>query len=218
MTTNEVEKDSTAENEKDTNRHSSTESELRDFDASETQVSDDEQGDEQDDQMETPFKVLPDLPDDVYELKKLVTLKAQEADQSLDDQKRTLAEFANYRKRMAKEALESRERGGIDLLLALAPALDDLEQAVKTAANSDKEQLQKGLELLQQKFRSLLASKGIEVIGLNGQPYDPEIAEALATIAVPGVEPNHVVETYSPAYKHKNIVIRHAKVVVTPSE
>lgn len=161
---------------------------------------------------------LASLPEDPDELRLAALELKRSADENLDAQRRTLAEFANYRKRVNQEAGTSRERGKVDMLETLLPVLDDIDQGVQNTANSSPEQMAKGLSMLQQKVRQLLNGQGIEVIDPTGEAFDPNIADALATAPNPEFPPNTVAQTFSPCYRHKEQVIRAAKVVVTPGE
>jgi molecular chaperone GrpE len=155
------------------------------------------------------------LPRDVPTLQRMVVDLSREAQANLDQLKRSLAEFANFRKRTAQAMNAFGAEGKIEFLQTLLPALDDLDQAVRTGIQSNKEDLRQGIAQLQQKVRKALEEAGFEIIDPMDQPFDPDIAEALLTTKVLDTEPDMVVETFTPAYRYKGRLIRPARVVVS---
>jgi molecular chaperone GrpE len=109
----------------------------------------------------------------------------RERDDLRDRLLRTAAEFDNYRKRTERERREQADYAAADLIRDLLPVVDDLERAVaapvepgpgaeRIAAYRD------GLDLIRRQFLEVLKRRGVEVLDVVGQPFDPQWHEALA--------------------------------------
>ncbi|HTL80247.1 MAG TPA: nucleotide exchange factor GrpE [Bacteroidia bacterium] len=129
---------------------------------------------------------------------------------------RIYSEFDNFRKRMAKEKIEILSMAGAEMIRNLLPVLDDLERAM---ANNEKatdvKMVNEGVNLVSQKFRSILNKNGLEAISAKGQPFDTEFHEAITNIPAPTPDlKGKVVEEIEKGYLLNGKVIRFAKVIV----
>jgi molecular chaperone GrpE len=166
-----------------------------------------------------PLAGVPSIDDDGEaaevegDLDELVRTAAQR-DEYLALAQRTQADFENYRKRMAREAASAQERGVSGLAKELLPALDNLDRALEAAADDDP--LLEGVRLVRSELRAALARVGIESFTPVGEPFDPEVHEAVATAEQPpgGAGSGTVVEVYQPGYRLGASIIRPARVVV----
>jgi molecular chaperone GrpE len=147
------------------------------------------------------------------DLDELVRTAAQR-DEYLALAQRTQADFENYRKRVAREAAAAQERGVSGLAKELLPALDNLDRAIEAAAQDDP--LLQGVRLVRSELSGALARASIESFNPLGEPFDPEVHEAVATAAQePGGKPSGtVVEVYQAGYRLGTSIIRPARVVV----
>ncbi len=129
---------------------------------------------------------------------------------------RLYSEFDNYRKRTNREKLDIIVNANEDLLVELLPTMDDFERAIENNKSTDDIQvIKEGFELIYNKFRSNLESKGLKQIQAKGQPFDSELHEAIANIPAPEAKlVGHVVDDVTKGYYLNDKVIRHAKVVV----
>ncbi|RMF23805.1 MAG: nucleotide exchange factor GrpE [Bacteroidetes bacterium] len=129
---------------------------------------------------------------------------------------RLFAEFDNFKKRTLKEKVELLHTAAEDTMLALLPVLDDFDRAKKNAEDENStEQFSEGVRLVYQKLYNALKQKGLEPMESTGQPFDPELHEAVTEIPAPSEElKGKVVDTIEKGYKLKDKIIRHAKVVV----
>jgi molecular chaperone GrpE len=129
---------------------------------------------------------------------------------------RLYSEFDNYRRRTAKEKIESVATAGADIISILLPILDDFERAMKSAENTtDVEALKEGTNLIYQKFLGTLTRKGLEPMKTIGEPFDPELHEAITNIPAPTEDMvGKVVDELEKGYLLNGKVIRYAKVVV----
>jgi molecular chaperone GrpE len=137
-----------------------------------------------------------------------------ERDKYLDLAQRTQAEFENYRKRTVQQAAQAGERAKAGLLRELLPVLDNLERAESAAADSEGP-LHEGVKLVLADLQGLLARAGVEAIEPGGEPFDPNVHEALSTRPQEGVEAGIVVEVVEKGYRTSDSVIRPARVVVS---
>jgi molecular chaperone GrpE len=142
----------------------------------------------------------------------------RERDEYLDLAKRTKADFENYRKRMAAEMQAALARGKADALRDVLPVLDDLERAIQSAGldpEADSEDaLAHGVLLVFRSLRETLTRNGVESVDPVGEKFDPNLHEALSTIAADGTEAGTVVEVVQKGYRLGEQLIRPARVVV----
>ena len=132
---------------------------------------------------------------------------------ALDDHfKRILAEFENFKKRSQKERETLYNSILSDVVEAILPVLDNLENAVKVETKD--EEYKKGIELVLKQFNDVLKSKGVEEIEALGQTFDPELHEAVRSVQDETKGEKEVVEVYRKGYKIGNKVIRHSMVAV----
>ncbi|MEX8548115.1 MAG: nucleotide exchange factor GrpE [Mucilaginibacter sp.] len=129
---------------------------------------------------------------------------------------RLYAEFDNYKRRTSKERVELLQTAGKEVLVSLLPVLDDFERASRAIENAkDVSAVKEGISLVQNKFKNLLAQKGLKEMASKGQPFDPEIHEAVTNIPAPNESlKGKVVDVLEEGYLLNDKVIRFAKVVV----
>ena len=146
------------------------------------------------------------------ELKKMQAAVEEQKDKYL----RLAAEFDNYRKRTMKEKSELILNGSEKCINSILPVLDDLERAIQNMETaSDVEAVQKGVELIYNKFISVLSQNGVKPIEAKGQPLNTDFHEAIAVVPAPSEEQKgKVLDCVQAGYTLNDKVIRHAKVVV----
>lgn len=123
-----------------------------------------------------------------------------------------VADFDNYKKRIQRDLdsmISVRRRA---LLERLLPVLDNLQRALESNAGGDK--LRGGLEQTLRGFEAVLASEGVKVVEVRGEPFDPHVAEAIGTAPANGVAEDIVVEVAEKGYKLGDELLRPAKVIV----
>ena len=139
---------------------------------------------------------------------------AEQKDQFL----RLYSEFDNYRKRTLKERIELGKTASEDIILSLLPVIDDIERALKSILISGDELEvvpKEGLQLIYQKFKNLLAQKGLEVIPSIGEPFNVDFHDALTNITAPSEDmKGKVIDEVEKGYILNGKVIRYSKVVV----
>ncbi len=140
----------------------------------------------------------------------------QEYDELKEKYLRLYAEFDNYKKRTVREKLDLMKTAAQDTMAVLLPVLDDFDRAKKSAEENDKGDLfREGVGLVYQKLYNSLRQKGLEAMDTDGQPFDPELHEALTEVPAPSEDmKGKIVDTIEKGYKLNDRIIRHAKVVV----
>lgn len=129
-----------------------------------------------------------DLPDDDAEAIDLLLRKLKEAREEagayLDDLRRVAADFDNYRRRSLREQAETTQRAAERILVELLPALDSFDAAVAVeAATESEEKLLAGMHRTHEQILTILRNQGLEVVPSVGEPFDPEIHEAVMSPA-----------------------------------
>lgn len=144
----------------------------------------------------------------------------EKAQQALDDQKdkylRLSAEFDNYRKRTLKEKAELILNGGEKSLTSILPVVDDFERALKNMEQAtDVAAIREGVELIYNKFITVLGQNGVKAIDTKEKPLDTDFHEAIAVIPAPTEKlKGKILDCVQTGYTLNEKVIRHAKVVV----
>ena len=144
----------------------------------------------------------------------------EKANETIEDQKdkylRLSAEFDNYRKRTVKEKAELILNGGEKSLSSILPVVDDLERALQTMEKAtDVAAVKEGVELIYNKFISVLGQNGVKVIETKDKPLDTDYHEAIAVIPAPTEEQKgKILDCVQTGYTLNDKVLRHAKVVV----
>lgn len=133
-----------------------------------------------------------------------------------DKYMRLSAEFDNYRKRTLKEKAELIKTAGGTVLADILPVVDDFERAMQSMENTDDVSAMKdGVNLIYNKFKDFIKSKGIVEIGALHQEFDTDYHEALTKIPAPDKKlKGKVVDVIQKGYRIEEKVIRYSKVVV----
>jgi molecular chaperone GrpE len=127
---------------------------------------------------------------------------------------RLFAEFENYKRRTSKERVELFKTANQEVLLAMLPVLDDFDRALAEIKKSDDNILIQGVELIQEKLKSTLVSKGLEEVEIKaGDAFDADFAEAITQIPAPKLK-GKIVDVIEKGYKLGDKIIRFPKVVI----
>ncbi len=146
------------------------------------------------------------------ELEKLKIELQEQKDKYL----RLFAEFDNFKRRNAKERLELIQTAGKEVIIDLLEVLDDMDRAEKQLQQSDDiEKNREGIQLVFNKLRNKLQSKGLKAMESIKTEFDVEKHEAITEIPA-GKETliGKVVDEIEKGYLLNDKIIRFAKVVV----
>ncbi len=136
----------------------------------------------------------------------------QERDHLLDRLARLQAEFDNYRKRSAREQQDFRDYALAEALKSLLPVLDSFDRALAHRAGG--EEFAAGIELINRQFHDALAKLGVQPIEVQGEPFDPNLHQAVQMVESDEVEDHHVLDELQRGYKLKDRLLRPAMVRV----
>ena len=136
----------------------------------------------------------------------------QELDEVNDRLKRIMAEFENYKKRSSKEKEMQYSYILADIVGSLLPVLDNLDKAV-TIETQDT-QYKQGVELVLKQLQDVLNTFGVKKIEAVGNPFDPELHDAVGHVEDSSLGEQVVKEEYKAGYRIGDKVIRHSMVVV----
>ncbi len=137
--------------------------------------------------------------------------------QELEEQHlRTLAEMDNFKKRLTREKEEQTRYAAEAVLADILPALDNFDLALSYGRGNEAcADLVTGLTLAQKSLLETLARHGLTAVGEAGEPFDPEIHEALTQEPNPDIPAGHVSQLFQKGYRLKGRLLRPAKVIVS---
>jgi molecular chaperone GrpE len=131
---------------------------------------------------------------------------------------RTAAELDNLRKRTARIRVEAREDALRDVLLGIAPVLDNLNRAL-AQDTQDAAALRQGVELIRTQLLEVLKAQGFTPIQAVGEPFDPNLHEAMLELASDVHPPGTVIDQTETGYMLNTKLVRPARVIVSkPSQ
>jgi molecular chaperone GrpE len=164
-----------------------------------------------------------DLVQDTAEMKETVQ-ELKTALESLEEQLkakeekylRLAAEFDNYRKRTLREKADLTKYVTGDIIAGMLPVIDDLDRAIESINSAkDLKAVQKGINLIYDKFGEFLRQKGVKEIQAMGNDFDTDLHEAVTKIPAPSKkEKDKIVDVIQKGYLLHDKVIRYAKVVI----
>jgi len=127
-----------------------------------------------------------------------------------------LSEFENFKRRSARERLDLFKNASKDLMVDLLPVLDDFERGLAAMEQATEVSAVKtGVDLVYQKFRGILQSRGLQQIDAVGATFDTELHEAISQApAADDASRNMVLVEVEKGYKLNEQVVRYAKVIV----
>jgi len=136
------------------------------------------------------------------------------ADENWNSYLRAAAEMENVRKRAARDVENARkfalERFGADLL----DVRDSLELGLQIEGAADAEHLRAGSEATLQLLTKTMQRFGVEEVDPQGEPFDPELHEAMTMQPSAEVEPGSVLTVFQKGYTLNGRLLRPARVVV----
>ncbi len=152
------------------------------------------------------------------ELHLLLEDARSKADDHWNQVLRLQAELENLRKRNQRD-LENAHKYALEKFVReLLPVKDSLEMGLAAAAEGTDEsvaKLQEGTELTLKMLQTVLEKFGVEEINPEGQPFDPELHQAMSTVPSEDAEPNMVLSVMQKGYLLNDRLIRPAMVIVT---
>ncbi len=131
---------------------------------------------------------------------------------------RAQAEVQNMRRRCEAD-IEKAHKFALEKFSAeLLTVVDNLDRALNAVPDSGSDQvkaLYEGVELTLKGFLEILNKFNIQQVNPVGQPFDPQVHQAITMVANPNVEPNTVLDVMQKGYTLFGRVLRPAMVVVS---
>lgn len=156
-------------------------------------------------------------------LKELITqgnYHKQLSDENFDKYVRAMADFDNYRKRVAKEYLEKEAEANRNLIAKLLPVLDNLDRAIEVSRNGAEndealKSFHQGIQLIDQQIHNILENEGLKPFSSKGEEFDPSRHDAVLSVETAEHEPNKVLDEVEKGFVFRGKVLRHARVTVS---
>lgn len=153
----------------------------------------------------------PETPEKSEAERETEELKKQVAEYK-DKWLRNVAEFDNYKKRNARLWQEAFNEGISSVVVKILPVGDNLDRALDLGLD---EKMQEGIKAIKRKYDETLKGMDIEEIDPAGEPFDPNVAEAVMQVEKgEGDTSDTVKQVFEKGYRLKDKVIRYAKVSV----
>ena len=127
---------------------------------------------------------------------------------------RVQADFDNFRRRNQNVRMEAFDDGARTFATTLLPVIDNLERAIAAAQNSADESLKSGVEMVYRQLVECFEKRGITAIDRLGEPFDPNLENAVMQGTADEGEPGTVCAVFQKGYQMEGMVLRHAMVKV----
>ena len=150
-------------------------------------------------------------PGKAAELEKKLADKTDELAAAEDRYQRILAEYANYKRRTEQEKMQIGTFTKAEILTGLLTSVDNMEKAIAAPAGDE---YKAGVDLVLRQFMDALHKLGLEEIGVEGEPFDPNVHNAVMREDAEGVEEEIVSAVFQKGYKLGDRVLRPAMVKV----
>ena len=155
--------------------------------------------------------------EEIRELNSKLEVKTAEAEENYDRLLRVSAEFENYKKRTAREMADFKKFANQSLLRELLPIIDNLELAIKAAAEAPDGKdpcLLDGVALTRKEILKVFENFHVEPIDALGKPFDPNFHEAVMREESDEHPENTVVNELQKGYLMHDRLLRPSMVVV----
>jgi molecular chaperone GrpE len=154
--------------------------------------------------------------DDLEALRAKLQSAEQKRDEYLNLAQRARADFENYQKRMARDLVQERRYAQAPLASDLLPALDNLERAIAAGEQAGEQgPLVQGVSMVHTQLLDILRRHGVTRIEAQGQPFDPNLHQAVMQQPSADHPPMTVVQVLEQGYLIHERVLRPARVAVS---
>ena len=164
------------------------------------------------DAVKTPSRI--ELLERAEQLERELEHARAQADEHMRSWQRTAADFANYRRRTDEERSAMTQLSNAVLLSKLLAVVDDFDRALANVPEDAHEGWVDGVRLVERKLRTVLDSEGVTPIEAVGQPFDPNLHEAVVHEETTAYPDNHVIDEVQRGYRLHDRVLRPALVRV----
>ena len=132
---------------------------------------------------------------------------------------RAQADAVNVQRRAEQEVDKARKFALERFVSELLPVVDNMERALEAAGTDEAvKPIVEGVELTQKSLIDALQKHGVETIDPMGEPFDPQIAQAMSMVENPEVEPNTVIAVMQKGYQRNGRLVRPAMGMVSKAD
>ena len=167
-------------------------------------------------------KEIKDLEKKVEQLEKQLEELTTEKQTIFEQLQRVSADYANFQKRAPKQIADSVAYEKKAIIRSLLPSIDNFEHALSHASTATGEEAMdniiKGIQLVFDHMLDALKAQGVKRIDALGQPFDPNLHEAMMRQNNPDKADDTVLEVYQAGYMMGEQVLRPSKVIVNKLE
>lgn len=136
----------------------------------------------------------------------------RERDEYVSLAQRVQADFDNFRRRNQNVRQDAYASGGHDMLVKLLPVFDNLERAA--SAEGSAEALREGVQMVLRQICGVLESAGVQEITAQGEPFDPNLHNAVMQEEAAEAESGTVTAVLQKGYRAGDKILRHCMVKV----
>ncbi|MEN8126865.1 MAG: nucleotide exchange factor GrpE [Planctomycetota bacterium] len=166
-------------------------------------------------------KKIKELDKKVEQLEKQLEELAAEKQETFEQLQRISADYTNFQKRAPKQIADSVAYEKKAVIRSLLPSIDNFEHALSHASTANGEAIDniiKGIQLVFDHMLDALKTHGVERIDALGQPFDPNLHEAMMRRSEPDKDDDTVLEVYQAGYMMGEQTLRPSKVIVNKIE
>jgi molecular chaperone GrpE len=144
----------------------------------------------------------------IEDLERVLEQTRDQSDEHLRGLQRTAADFANYRRRVDEEREGLSQFSNALLIGKLLAVLDDFDRALENVPEDMHEGWVDGVRLVERKLRGVLEAEGVRQIDAIGQPFDPNLHEAVVYEETADHPDNQVIGELQRGYRLRDRVLR----------
>jgi molecular chaperone GrpE len=158
------------------------------------------------DAIRTPSRI--ELAERIEQLERELADTRAKGEEHLYNWQRSAADFANYKRRTEEERAALGQFSTAILIGKLLGVLDDFDRALESVPAEAHDAWIEGVKLVERKLRGVLEIEGVTPIEALGQPFDPNLHEAVAHEETAAYPDNHVIGEVQRGYRLHDRVIR----------
>ena len=163
-------------------------------------------GEERVDAIKTPTRT--ELAERIEELERELADARAKGEEHLYNWQRSAADFANFKRRTDEERATVGQFSNALLIGKLLAVLDDFDRALESVPPEAHDAWIDGVKLVERKLRGVLESEGVTAIEAVGQPFDPNVHDAVAHEDTADHPDNQVIDEVQRGYRLHDRVIR----------
>lgn len=158
------------------------------------------------------FQKLAGLKGEMTNLKKELEAEREGKQACIEQRKRLLADFENYKKRETREREEFIKYANEKLITQLLDVYENLEKGLENCSECENKELVRGLRMVYNQLKDILRKAGLEEIPAKGEPFNHNLHEALMQTETDEVPEDTVLEEFQRGYTLHGKVLRPSKV------